>query len=403
MFKPRPKSPVFPQDWDSSLPRAARRRQFGFQPRLMAVLLGLGLLGCHDRSGSKDQPAPSTSRVAAAGVPSPSASSAASNFIPEKVEFNGKAMGTSITVIAYTSPKLGQLDITRAIDAAMGEIDRLEKLMSSWKEDSEVSQLNRKSGEFVQVAPETFEVIEKGLWAGTVSEGTFDITFQALSGLWKFGDASEREPKPPSPKDVKQRLGLVDYRRVEVDKQGLRVKLGSGQQLGLGGIAKGYIVDKAAHLLRGRGLDAFLFRAGGDLFGAGKKPNGETWVAGIQDPRGASNDYFATLELTDRAFSTAGDYARAYLYQGKRYHHIIDPRTGYPATACKSVTVWAETALLADAVDDSVFILGPKKGLELVESLPGVGTVIVDAHDKVWISPRLEGKVSVLHQPTPGQ
>jgi len=126
-------------------------------------------------------------------------------------------------------------------------------------------------------------------------------------------------------------------------------------------------------------------------------------VAGIQDPRGPSSDYFATLELSDRAFSTAGDYARAYMHQGKRYHHIIDPRTGFPATNCKSVTVWAETALMADIVDDSVFILGPKKGLELVESLAGVGAVVVDANDKVWVSKRLEGKLLVLHQPTPGE
>jgi thiamine biosynthesis lipoprotein len=125
-------------------------------------------------------------------------------------------------------------------------------------------------------------------------------------------------------------------------------------------------------------------------------------VAGIQDPRSTHDDYFATLPLTDHAFSTAGDYARAYVHKGRRYHHIIDPRTGYPATACRSVTVWADTALLADVIDDSVFILGPKAGLELVESLPGAGAVIVDAANKVWISQRLKGKVTLLHQPTPG-
>jgi thiamine biosynthesis lipoprotein len=161
------------------------------------------------------------------------------------------------------------------------------------------------------------------------------------------------------------------------------------------------VVDAAVKVLREAGMTSFLVQAGGDLYGAGRKPNGEPWVSGIQDPRGQKGQFFATLELTDRAFSTAGDYARAYEYQGKRYHHIIDPRTGYPATASRSVTVWAKTAFLADAVDDCVFIMGPEKGLKLVESLPDTAAVIVDAHNKTWVSERLQGKIQILHQPTP--
>jgi thiamine biosynthesis lipoprotein len=129
-------------------------------------------------------------------------------------------------------------------------------------------------------------------------------------------------------------------------------------------------------------LTDFLAQAGGDLYGAGHRPDGSPWVSGIRDPRGSEGTYFATLELTDHAFSTAGDYARAFFVGGKRYHHIIDPRTGYPATACRSVTVWAADALTADAVDDAVFILGPEKGLKLVESLPDVGAVVVDKDNK---------------------
>ena len=108
------------------------------------------------------------------------------------------------------------------------------------------------------------------------------------------------------------------------------------------------------------------------------------------------------LELQDHAFSTAGDYARSYVSGGKRYHHIIDPRTGFPATACRSVTIWANDATTADVVDDAVFILGPEQGLPIVESLEGVGAVIVDARNKVWISKRLEGKVKILSEPTDG-
>lgn len=311
-------------------------------------------------------------------------------------------MGTSVTFIAYTNPNLDEAKIRQAIDASLAEIRRLEALMSSWRPDSEVSRLNASPGQFVSVSPETFEVIDKALWAGQISSGTFDVTFQTLAGLWKFGDAQEAKPKPPTREQVNRLRRNVDYRQIEVQKAERRVKIGPHQRIGLGGIAKGYIVDAAAKVMLAAGVRDFLLRAGGDLYGAGHKPGGERWVAGIQDPRGSHDDYFATLELQDHAFSTAGDYARYYVHEGKRYHHIIDPRTGYPAEACRSVTIWAETALLADVIDDSVFILGPERGLELVESLDGVGAVIVDAHNKVWVSQRLRDKVAMRHEPTAG-
>jgi thiamine biosynthesis lipoprotein len=143
-------------------------------------------------------------------------------------------------------------------------------------------------------------------------------------------------------------------------------------------------------------------QAGGDLYTRGTKPGGLPWQAGIRDPRGPEGDYFALMPVSDHAFSTAGDYERAYVVDGKRYHHIIDPRTGYPAMATRSVTIWAPTALQADAIDDAVFILGPEKGLALVESIDGVGAVIVDATNRVWISKRLEGKITAVHPPRDG-
>jgi thiamine biosynthesis lipoprotein len=194
----------------------------------------------------------------------------------------------------------------------------------------------------------------------------------------------------------------VDYRRVEVDEQKSALRIGKGQKVGLGGIAKGYIVDRAVRVLRDAGLDAFLVQAGGDLYGAGKKPDGSPWVSGIQDPRQSPGTFFASIALEDHAFSTAGDYARSYVVKNKRYHHIIDPRTGYPATACRSVTIWAPDAFIADAVDDIVFILGPKLGLPLVESLEGVGAVIVDAKNQVIVSQRLQGRVRMVSAPTDG-
>jgi FAD:protein FMN transferase len=340
-------------------------------------------------------------------VPAPSAEKAPAKvatppFQPVKVDVHENAMGTSVTFVAFTTPLVSETAARSAMAQAFAEIVRLEAILSEWRNDSEIGRINQTPGEWVKVGPESLEVIKKGLWAGSVSEGVFDITFQAMSNVWKFGSASDPKPRVPTRTEIEPRRKLVDYRRVEADDVATSVRIGKGQQLGLGGIAKGYIVDRAARVLRDAGLDAFLVQAGGDLYGAGKKPEGSPWVSGIQDPRGQVGQFFATIALENHAFSTAGDYARSYVVNGKRYHHIIDPRTGYPATACRSVTVWAPDAFLADAVDDIVFILGPEKGLPLVESLEGVGAVIVDATNRVTVSRRLEGRVKVLHPPTEG-
>jgi thiamine biosynthesis lipoprotein len=311
-------------------------------------------------------------------------------------------MGTEVHFVAYVTKDLDEAKIRAAMQKAHAEIVRVEDLMTSWRDTSEIGKVNLGVGHAVAVSPETFEVLQKSKWAGDVSEGVFDITFHALGDIWKFGDAAEANPKLPDPKLVAEKRKLVDYRKVKLDEKNHTVTLPPKMRIDLGGIAKGYAVDKAAAVLKAAGLTNFLAQAGGDLYGAGRKPDGSPWVSGIQDPRGAHGQFFATIELTDHAFSTAGDYARAFFVDGKRYHHIIDPRTGYPATACRSVTLWAPDAFTADAVDDAVFILGPEKGLKLVESLPDVGAVIVDQQNKVWVSQRLNGKIHVSHPPTDG-
>ncbi len=196
---------------------------------------------------------------------------------------------------------------------------------------------------------------------------------------------------------------LIDYRRIKIDHAARTVMLEKpGMRMSLGGIAKGYAVDAAANVLRAAGLASFLVQAGGDLYVQGKKPDGSRYRVGVRDPRSASEgDYFAMLEVEDHAFSTAGDYERGFVKDGRRYHHIIDPRTGYPATASRSVTIWAKDAFTADAIDDAVFILGPEKGLKLVGSLEA-GAVIVDDHNKVWVSDRLKDKLHLLRPPTDG-
>jgi len=336
-------------------------------------------------------------RLDAPQVPASSASRG-----PDKVDFQDEAMGTNVHFIAYTNDQVDVPQVQAAMSQAFDEIKRLEGMLSEWRSDSEVGKINLNPDQWVKVGPETFAVISRGLEAGRVSQGAFDITFQAMSDVWKFGSAAEAQPRVPSKSEIEQRRRFVDYRKVQLDVSAQAVRIPRGYKLGLGGIAKGYIVDRAADLLKKAGIQAFLVQAGGDLYGAGRKPDGSPWVSGIQDPRAAEGEFFATIELTDHAFSTAGDYARSYVIGQHRYHHIIDPHTGYPATASRSVTVWADDATTADAVDDAVFILGPERGLALAEATPGVGVVIVDKNNKVWLSPRLAGKVHLTRQPTDG-
>jgi FAD:protein FMN transferase len=321
---------------------------------------------------------------------------------PEQVRAERAALGTLVQLAAFAQDASAKRRVEQALQTGYQEIHRLENLLSVWKPGSDIGRLNRAQGQPIRVSPETLDVLERALWASRVSDGAFDVTFQVMSDLWRFGGAAERNPRVPSSDEVARRLPLIDYRKIELDKEDRTVRLPPGMQVGLGGIGKGYILDRAANVLRACGLDCFLIQAGGDLLGMGRKPSEQAWRGGIQDPRGPRGSFFATLGFSDHAFSTAGDYAQSYTVDGRRYHHIIDPRTGYPAAACRSVTVWAKDAATADALVDAVFVLGPEKGLALVEGTPGVGAVLVDANNQVIVSRRLKGLLTFLRQPSDG-
>ena len=381
---------------------------------LVALLLAALAAACDrqpepiTRTAVDAQPPPSAGfeippLPASAGEPAPAPPPPPSPRPRARGARDAKAMGTHILLAAYTDDTFDEAALRGKFDKALAEIRRLEALMTTWRDDSEISRVNAAAGKAaVTVSPETLAVIEKSLWISGRSEGLFDITFEAMHGLWKFDQ--DLEEKIPSRAAVDKARKLIDYRKIKVDHDARTVMLErAGMRMSLGGIAKGYAVDAAARVLREEGLTAFFVQAGGDLFVAGRKPGDVPFRVGVRDPRGHDeNDYFAMLEVEDHAFSTAGDYERGFIKGGRRYHHIIDPRTGFPATASRSVTIWAKDAFTADAIDDAVFILGPEKGLALVESLDDTGAVIVDEHNKVWVSKRLEGKLHVLRQPTDG-
>jgi thiamine biosynthesis lipoprotein len=305
-----------------------------------------------------------------------------------------QAMGTEVSFAVMTDDEDGA---ERAIGAAFDEIKRVEDLMTTWHE-SDITRINDNAGVApVKVSPETLEVIEMAQKTSKMSGGVFDISFYAMHGIWKFDE--DMVKKVPSAAEIRKRLALVDYRKILVDHDKSTVFLQKkGMGISLGGIAKGYAVDRAVAILVRAGFPDAIVQAGGDLMCSGSK-NGNPWVTGIRDPRGARGDVFARMMLINHAFSTAGDYERFFILDGKRYHHIIDPRTGYPATKSRSVTIYAPNAFIADAVDDAVFILGWQKGFEMLDKLDDVGAVVVDDKGKVHLSKRVVERVQVDYQP----
>jgi len=315
---------------------------------------------------------------------------------PQLVERARPAMGSELRLTASTTD---ESTAVAAFDAVFAEFERLESLMSVWREGSDIVRLNAAAGERpVAVSPEVVEVLGIARQVSEWSDGAFDVTFGALADLWKFDH--DQDNTIPDPAIVRQRLPLVDYRLLDVDpRAGTAFLRRKGMRAHLGGIGKGYAVDRAVALLRARGLRDFMIQAGGDLYVAGLK-DGRPWRLGIRDPRGPADKIFARLDLSDGTFSTSGDYERFFIKDGRRYHHILDLRRGEPARGCRSVTLVSDRAVLADALAKGVFILGPEAGMALIEKLPGVEGVIVSATNQVLVSSGLKTKITVLAAPT---
>lgn len=360
-------------------------------PLSFAAVVAL-TLSCRAASADKPASAP-PARADAAPSPAPAAA------LPlHLIGRQGEAMGTIVEIKVWAAD---DEKARSAIGEAFDEIARIERLMTTWREDSDISRVNAAAGLApVVVAPETFECLARSLEYSRRSHGAFDVTYYALKGLWKFDQ--DLEAKLPDPAEVRRRIKLIDYRKLILDEQKRTVYLAAkGMRINLGGIAKGYAVDRATAILRARGYKDAIVQAGGDLMLSGTK-SGKPWNAGIRDPRSRRDDYFAVAAVTDHAFSTAGDYERYFFIKGKRYHHIIDPKTGYPATAARSVTIWAPDATTADGLDDAVLIMGAKAGLAMIDAMPGVGAVVIDNQNQVHVSKSMEGVVTILRQPTPG-
>jgi len=302
-------------------------------------------------------------------------------------KYHQVSMGTVIEITLLTDRE----EVARKASLqAFQEIRRIEEWMSPWKEKSDVSRLNRSAGkEWTSVSPETFQVLKKGQGLSERSEGGFDITIAPLSDLWR---KARENGIPPPLEEVRKRLSLVNFRDLWLRPEGKAFLKKEGMAIDLGGIAKGYAVDRASERLFALGVQHFIVNAGGDVRTRGFKKD-RPWSIGIQHPR-APEKLLAVLSVSDAAMATSGDYERFFFHQGKRYHHLLNPKTGFPAEECQSVTVLSKEATLADGLSTAIFVLGPERGVALCQTMEGVECLMVDKNGKVLMTPGLKDLIS---------
>jgi thiamine biosynthesis lipoprotein len=294
------------------------------------------------------------------------------------------------TVIEITLIGDNEEEANKAALQAFQEVKRIEQLMSPKIESGDVFRINQSCGKKgVKVSKETLEVIKRAQEISELSEGRFDITVASLTELWR----KAREKRiPPSEQEVKEKLGLVNFKNIEMDQEGKVFLKKKDMAIDLGGIAKGYAADRAFELLKSLGYKNLIVNAGGDLRVGGLK-NNQPWSIGIQNPR-ESKKILARISVSDTAIATSGDYEKYFIYQGKRYHHISNPKDGFPTEGNQSVTIIAKDCITADGLATAFFVLGAEKGYSLCQKLEGVKCLIVDKEGKTIFSPGLKGHIS---------
>ncbi|MDX1412056.1 MAG: FAD:protein FMN transferase, partial [Nitrospirales bacterium] len=286
----------------------------------------------------------------------------------------------------------------KAASAALAEIKRLENLLSTWIPKSELSQINAAAGEHpVEVSSESMELIERALEIADLTEGGFNIAIGPAVNAWNVS----KEGRIPSFQELNTLRPLIDLSKIRLNHETRTVYLErEGMQIDIGGIGKGYAADKAAVVMEASGATAGVIAISGDIETFGRMPDNQRFVFGIQHPRKEQGQLLARIELENEAVSTAGDYQRFFEVKGVRYHHILDPITLQPSNSSQSVTVIAKEGVVADGLDTGIFVMGPEKGMALIERLLGVEGVIVDGNGKVFVSSGLKERLQ-MEDPEP--
>lgn len=271
------------------------------------------------------------------------------------------------------------------IDAGILEIQRIEKLLTTFSEESETALINRNAGiKPVAVSKETFNIIERSIRISRVTQGAFDITYGSVDKrLWNFDTHLHSLPDQETAKKMAR---LIDYRNIILDESNYTVMLKKpGMRIGFGGIGKGYAAERAKMVMKEMGVQSGVVNAAGDMTAWGLQPNGKQWTIGIADPN-SKDKIFSYMNITDMAVATSGNYEKYIVIDGKKYSHTINPKTGLPIRGIKSVTIISQNAEVADAMATPVMIMGIIPGLAMINQMKGIEAIIVDDNDKVYAS-----------------
>jgi len=295
-----------------------------------------------------------------------------------------KLMGSrfDITIVAADS-----LTAERNIDMVVAEVTRIENLISDWKADSQISQVNKNAGIGpVRVDPEVFALTERAIHFSEITNGAFDISFAAMDRIWKF-DGSMTEM--PSPEAIKKSVEKVGYRHIVLNRAHSTIFLTrEGMKIGFGALGEGYAADQCRDMMLAKGIKAGIVNGSGDMSTWGKQPDGSDWTIGITNPL-RNDTIFAVVPLRQGAVVTSGSYEKFVLFNGKRYAHIINPSTGYPATGVSSVTVFGPSAETANGFSTSLMVLGKEAGLKLIKKYPQYSYILITDEGQIFSSRNL--------------
>ena len=293
-----------------------------------------------------------------------------------------KLMGNRFEISAVASDEAWAMV---RIDAAVAEIQRIERLLTTYDESSETNLINRNAGIVpVAVSGETFGLIERSIRISEVTQGAFDITYGSVDKrLWNF---DQQMRQLPDRRLARKMVRLINYRNILLDKARSMVFLmEKGMRIGFGGIGKGYAAERAKWVMQGMGVDSGVVNASGDLTAWGYQPDGKAWTIGIVRPD-IKGEIFSYLSITNMSLATSGNYEKFIVIDGKRYSHTINPRTGLPVTGIKSVTIITPNAEIADAMATPVMIMGIGPGLYMINQMKDIEAVIIDDDDNIYTS-----------------
>lgn len=300
---------------------------------------------------------------------------------PKKVSAVGFKMDTVINATLY--------GVSQSVaDEAISRVTQYENMLSKTIEGSDVWRVNHANGQPVSVGEDTMNILKLSAVTSEQSGGAFDITVAPEVALWDF---NAEDPKLPDAAKLANAAKLVDYRKVSLS--GDTVTIPAGMGIDLGSIAKGYITDRIADYCRSQGVKSGVLNFGGNVVVIGSRPDGQPWNVGIRDPKNPDGDPVYIVKESNCSVTTSGIYERGFTLDGVRYHHILDPKTGWPVqNELASVTLIAPNSFTADAYDTPCLALGLEKGMALAESLPGVEGIFIDKNDKIYLTSGLQAK-----------